>query len=153
MTANSHSTGMLTICPTPLGNLGDMPPRALEALRQADCIYCEDTRVTGKLLAALGVEGKSLQRLDEAILRKPANGMPLDVAEATGEPTLGEAAVVRALEGEQIVYCSDAGMPGISDPGSYLVTTARELGVPVTVLPGPTAAATATAAAALNTGS
>ena len=57
--------GKLVICPTPLGNLGDMTVRALEALRAADVVCAEDTRVTGKLLAALGIEGKRLERLDE----------------------------------------------------------------------------------------
>ena len=139
--------GTLTICPTPLGNLGDMPPRALQALHDADCICCEDTRVTGKLLAALGVKGKRLERLDEAIVRKPANGKTPKEAEAAGDPTVGETVVMRVLYGENIVYCSDAGMPGVSDPGAYLVSTARELEVPVVVLPGPTAAATAYVAA------
>ena len=135
--------GTLVICPTPLGNLGDMPPRALQALRDADCICCEDTRVTGKLLAALGIAGKRLERLDEAIVRKPANGKSPKQAEAAGDPTVGETVVLRVLEGENIAYCSDAGMPGVSDPGAYLVQVARELNVPVVVLPGPTAVATA----------
>ena len=118
--------GKLVICPTPLGNLGDMTVRALEALRAADVVCAEDTRVTGKLLAALGIEGKRLERLDENL-----------VGERADEIT------ARVLAGETIVYCSDAGMPGVSDPGLRLVRVAREVGAPVEVLPGPTAVATA----------
>ena len=118
--------GKLVICPTPLGNLGDMTVRALEALRAADVVCAEDTRVTGKLLAALGIEGKRLERLDENLVGERA-----DVIAA------------RVLAGETIAYCSDAGMPGVSDPGLRLVRVAREAGAPVEVLPGPTAVATA----------
>ena len=118
--------GKLVICPTPIGNLGDMPPRALEALRAADVVCAEDTRVTGKLLAALGVEGKRLERLDENVIGQRADGI-----------------IERVQAGETIAYCSDAGMPGVSDPGLRLVRVAREAGAPVEVLPGPTAAATA----------
>lgn len=117
--------GKLIICPTPIGNLGDMTERALDALRTADVVCAEDTRVTGKLLAAFRIE-KRLERLDEALI---------------GERTA--ALVDRVAAGEVIAYCSDAGMPGVSDPGLRLVRAAREAGVEVEVLPGPTAAATA----------
>lgn len=117
--------GKLVICPTPLGNLGDMPPRAVEALRAADAVLAEDTRVTGKLLAALGVE-KRLERLDENLMADRAARV-----------------VERVCAGETIVYCTDAGMPGVSDPGLRLVRAAREAGAAVEVLPGPTAVATA----------
>ena len=117
--------GKLVICPTPIGNLGDMTDRALRALREADVVCAEDTRVTGKLLAAFGIE-KRLERLDEAALSSRAEGV-----------------VARVLAGETIAYCSDAGMPGVSDPGLRLVRAAREAGATVEVLPGPTAAATA----------
>ena len=119
-------SGKLVIVPTPLGNLGDMTLRALEALRAADTVCAEDTRVTGKLLAALGVEGKRLERLDENVIGERA-------AEITA----------RIIAGEVIAYCTDAGMPGVSDPGLRLVRTARTAGVEVEVLPGPTAVATA----------
>lgn len=119
-------TGKLVICPTPLGNLGDMPPRALDALCNADTICAEDTRVTGKLLAALGVEGKRLERLDENVVGERAASI-----------------VGRVQAGEVIAYCTDAGMPGVSDPGLRLVRAAREAGACVEVLPGPTAVATA----------
>lgn len=118
--------GTLTICPTPLGNLGDMTMRGLDALREADVICAEDTRVTGKLLAALGIEGKRVERLDENRL-----------AQRTEE------LLERVQGGENVAYCTDAGMPGVSDPGLRLVRAARLAGVNVEVLPGPTAVATA----------
>ncbi|MBQ9955093.1 MAG: 16S rRNA (cytidine(1402)-2'-O)-methyltransferase [Eggerthellaceae bacterium] len=102
-----------------------MPARALEALRSADVVCAEDTRVTGKLLAAFGIE-KRLERLDEGLIGARAEGI-----------------TERVLAGEVIAYCSDAGMPGVSDPGLRLVAAAREAGATVEVLPGPTAAATA----------
>lgn len=120
-----QTRGKLIICPTPLGNLGDMTTRALEVLKNASVVCAEDTRVTGKLLSAFHIE-KRLERLDEATIGKRA-----------------EEIVGRIADGEVIVYCSDAGMPGVSDPGLRLVRTAHEAGVPVEVLPGGTAAATA----------
>ena len=117
--------GRIVVCPTPIGNLRDMTLRALDALREADVVCAEDTRVTGKLLAAFGIE-KRLERLDEASMGARA-----------------DAIVARAVAGEMIAYCSDAGMPGVSDPGLRLVAAARAAGVPVEVLPGASAAATA----------
>ena len=117
--------GALYICPTPLGNLRDMTPRALDALAAADTVCAEDTRVTGKLLAAFGIRAR-LERLDEASIAAKAPGV-----------------VDRVASGETVAYCSDAGMPGVSDPGQRLIAAAREAGVPVVVLPGPTATATA----------
>ncbi len=117
--------GKIVIVPTPIGNLGDMTLRALEELKVADAVCAEDTRVTGKLLAALGI-AKPLVRLDE-------NAMGRCAAEVIG----------RAAAGERIAYCSDAGMPGVSDPGLRLVRAAHEAGVAVEVLPGPSAATTA----------
>ena len=128
-TAGGHERGdregKLYVCPTPIGNLGDITLRTLEALRDADVVCAEDTRVTGKLLAALGIE-KRLERLDENTIGKRA-----------------EAVAQRIAAGERIAYCSDAGMPGVSDPGMRLVSATRELGCVVDVLPGPTAFATA----------
>lgn len=124
-TIAAETGGKLVICPTPIGNLRDMTPRALEALESCDVVCAEDTRVTGKLLAAFGIE-KRLERLDEAL-----------IGSRTG------AIVERVLAGETIAYCSDAGMPGVSDPGLRLVAAARAAGAPVEVLPGPTAASTA----------
>lgn len=111
--------------PTPLGNLGDMTDRARAALAEADVVCAEDTRVTGRLLAAFGIE-KRLERLDEALVGVRATA----IAE-------------RVLAGQVVAYCSDAGMPGVSDPGLRLVATARKAGAPVEVLPGASAAACA----------
>lgn len=124
-TAQEHSAGKLIICPTPLGNLGDLPPRACMALETCDAVCCEDTRVTGKLLAALGIQ-KRLERLDEASLAQKA-----------------DSALDRVEAGERVCYCSDAGMPGVSDPGQRLIERAYERGIAVEVLPGGTAVATA----------
>lgn len=122
---HEHLGGKLVICPTPLGNLGDMTPRACAALETCDVVCCEDTRVTGKLLAALGIQ-KRLERLDEASLAQKADSV-LDRVEA----------------GECVCYCSDAGMPGVSDPGQRLIERAYERALAVEVLPGGTAVATA----------
>lgn len=95
------------------------------ALETCDVVCCEDTRVTGKLLAALGIQ-KRLERLDEASLAQKADSV-LDRVEA----------------GECVCYCSDAGMPGVSDPGQRLIERAYERALAVEVLPGGTAVATA----------
>ena len=122
---SANASGKLVIVPTPIGNLGDMTLRSLEALREADVVCAEDTRVTGKLLAHFGIE-KRLARLDEAMIGSRAAGV-----------------VERVAAGEVVAYCSDAGMPGVSDPGLRLVAAAREAGVAVEVLPGASAAACA----------
>lgn len=115
------SFGKLFICPTPIGNLGDITVRTLDALRSADTVCAEDTRVTGKLLAAYNIE-KRVERLDEEMLSKKA-----------------DAIIERIVAGETIAYCSDAGMPGVSDPGLRLVRAAQDAGVSVEVLPGASA--------------
>lgn len=122
----SHrSKGKLTIVPTPLGNLGDVTRRAHAELQACDVVCCEDTRVTGTLLSALGIE-KRLERLDETTISTRASNI-----------------IERVLAGERIAYCSDAGMPGVSDPGQRLIACAYEMGAPIEVLPGGTAIATA----------
>lgn len=129
----SRETGKLIIIPTPLGNLGDVAKRTLLAFEACDTMCCEDTRVTGKLLAALGVE-KRLERLDEATVSKRAGEI-----------------VRRVLDGEVIGFASDAGMPGVSDPGQRLVDEAHNQGAHVEVLPGGTAVATAYVASGFPT--
>lgn len=124
--------GRLVICPTPIGNLGDMTLRTLEELRAADVVCAEDTRVTGKLLAHFGIE-KRLERLDEATITHQA----AHVAE-------------RVASGETIAFCSDAGMPGVSDPGARLIEAAQQAGCDVVVLPGASAASTAYVASGFN---
>ena len=122
---NASIAGKLIIVPTPIGNLGDMTLRSLEALRTADTVCAEDTRVTGKLLAHFDIR-KPLERLDEAMIGAKATSV-----------------MERVAAGEVVAYCSDAGMPGVSDPGLRLVAAAHEAGVPVEVLPGASAAACA----------
>lgn len=119
-------TGRIFIVPTPIGNLADITLRALEVLRSADRIACEDTRHSGLLLAHHGISGKPLVALHEH-------------NEARRAPEL----VAAALAGETIAVISDAGMPGISDPGYRLVQACIESGAPLEVLPGPSAVVTA----------
>ena len=122
---NASIAGKLVIVPTPIGNLGDMTLRSLEALRAADTVCAEDTRVTGKLLAHFDIR-KPLERLDEAMIGAKAASV-----------------MERVAAGEVLAYCSDAGMPGVSDPGLRLVAAAHEAGVTAEVLPGASAAACA----------
>lgn len=117
----AHREGKLILCPTPIGNLGDITPRTLEALNNADVVCCEDTRVTGKLLRAFDIN-RPLERLDEAKISTSAQKI-----------------IDRVLAGEIIAYCSDAGMPGVSDPGLRLVDLAYEMDASVEVLPGASA--------------
>ena len=124
--------GKLLVVGTPIGNLGDMTQRAVQALESADAVLAEDTRVTGKLLHALGIEAR-LERCDENVISSRAAGL-----------------VQRMEAGEVLAFCSDAGMPGVSDPGLVLVDAARNAGVPVEVLPGACAVTTALVAAGFN---
>lgn len=127
--AAGGSAGRLFVVPTPIGNLGDVTERSLGVLRDADTVLAEDTRVTGKLLAALGVHAR-LERCDENVIGERSAGL-----------------VQRMLDGETFAFCSDAGMPGVSDPGIVLVDAAREAGIGVDILPGPSAVTTALVAA------
>jgi 16S rRNA (cytidine1402-2'-O)-methyltransferase len=119
-------TGKIILIPTPIGNLGDITLRALEILRGADRIACEDTRHSGPLLAHHGITGKPLVALHEH-------------NETRRAPEL----VAAARAGETIAVISDAGMPGISDPGYRLVQACIESGTPFEVLPGPSSVVTA----------
>lgn len=121
-----ESTGRIILVPTPIGNLGDITLRAIEVLKSADRIACEDTRHSGILLAHLGISGKMLVSLHEH-------------NEARRAPEL----VAAACAGETIAVMSDAGMPGISDPGYRLVQACIESDTPFEVLPGPSAVITA----------
>lgn len=114
--------GKIIICPTPIGNLDDVSKRVIDALSNADVIYSEDTRVTAKLLNLLGISNK-VKRLDENLMSTSADGV-----------------VHLAKNGQTITYCTDAGMPGLSDPGLRLVDKAHKCNVDVEVLPGPCAA-------------
>lgn len=119
-------TGRLVVVPTPIGNLGDVTLRSLDVLRSADAIYAEDTRVTCRLLSALECDAAKPRRLDENTLASKVD----EVA-------------ARIAAGDVVAYCTDAGMPGVSDPGMRLVAAMRERELPVEVLPGASAAATA----------
>jgi 16S rRNA (cytidine1402-2'-O)-methyltransferase len=115
----------LSFVPTPLGNLRDLTLRALDVLRDADVIVAEDTRVARRLLSAHGIAGKPLWTYHEH-----------NAAATT------DAILARAREAH-VAVVSDAGMPGISDPGVPLIAAARAAGIAVDLLPGPTAFACA----------
>lgn len=131
MAACSSASGRLIIVGTPIGNLGDLTPRVAHAFEAADAICCEDTRVTSKLLAHLGIS-RPLVRCDENVI-------------ASRSPEL----IGRMLAGDVIAFASDAGMPSVSDPGQVLVDASREAGVDVEVIPGPSACVTALVASGI----
>src|SRR5271166_5561702 len=112
----------LVFVPTPLGNLRDVTLRAVDTLREAELIVAEDTRVARKLLRALGLPAREIWSYREANAKSVT------------------APILERARGSLVAVTSDAGMPGISDPGSELIAAAREAGVPVEVLPGPSAA-------------
>lgn len=114
-------SGKLYIVPTPVGNLDDMTPRAIETLRQADCILAEDTRTSGVLMKHFGIETRmqSHHKFNEHDTLPPL--------------------ISRLQGGETIALVSDAGTPAISDPGFLLVRECRKQGIEVETLPGPTA--------------
>lgn len=126
-------TGRLLVCATPIGNLGDVTLRVLDALREADVTLAEDTRVTRKLFARYGIS-TPLERFDEAVA-------------AAKTPRVLE----RVASGETVALVSDAGTPGISDPGARLIAACVEQGLDVDVLPGPSAVITALVASGLPT--
>jgi 16S rRNA (cytidine1402-2'-O)-methyltransferase len=115
----------LLLVGTPLGNLGDMSPRAVESLKSADLILCEDTRHTRKLLNHFGID------------------RPTDSYHEHNEDAKAAALVSRIEAGETLALVSDAGLPVLSDPGYRIVRIARERGVLVTPIPGPFAGALA----------
>lgn len=127
-------SGTLTLVGTPIGNLSDMSPRAVKALQECDFIAAEDTRVTMNLLNHFGV-------------RKPL----VSYYEHNKRQRGGEI-LTRLQAGESAVLVTDAGMPAISDPGEDLVALCHEAGIPVTVVPGPSAVVTALALSGLSTG-
>jgi 16S rRNA (cytidine1402-2'-O)-methyltransferase len=114
-------SGILWICATPIGNLGDITVRVAEALGSADLILAEDTRVTRRLLDHLGIATRP-ERCDENVIRQRS-------------PQIIE----RIEAGDKVAYVSDAGTPGIADPGMHLVAAAREAACAVEVLPGASA--------------
>lgn len=127
------SKGILYICPTPIGNLGDITIRALNILKSVDLIAAEDTRHTLKLLNHFEIQ------------------KPLISYHEHNKRTKGEVLVNKLLEGENIALVSDAGMPGISDPGADMIKLCIEEGIAFEVLPGATASILALVASGLDT--
>jgi 16S rRNA (cytidine1402-2'-O)-methyltransferase len=121
----------LHVCATPIGNLDDVTLRVLRELAESDLVLCEDTRRTRILLDRHGIAARvaSIDRRHEA--RRTAEVLP------------------RLVDGARVALVSDAGLPGISDPGSRLIAASLERGVPVVVLPGPSAVETALVASGL----
>jgi 16S rRNA (cytidine1402-2'-O)-methyltransferase len=115
----------LAVCATPIGNLEDVTLRVLEELRSADVVLCEDTRHTRVLLDRHGISARVLSYHEHNEAKRTEELLP------------------RLEAGERVALVSDAGLPGISDPGARLVGAALAAGVPVTVLPGPSAVETA----------
>lgn len=115
--------GALVLVATPIGNLGDLSPRAVEALRDADVIAAEDTRVVRRLLTHAGI----------------AAGRRLRAVHARNESAQAQRIVEEVRAGARVVYAGDAGMPGICDPGEVLVRACVEAGLAVEVVPGPSA--------------
>ena len=127
--------GRLVLVGTPIGNVGDLSPRAAQALSTADVVACEDTRHSRKLLAVAGIKAERLVALHQH-----------------NEAAAGDALVERILrDGVTVALITDAGMPAVSDPGERIVRAALDAGVPVDVIPGPTAATTALALSGLPT--
>jgi 16S rRNA (cytidine1402-2'-O)-methyltransferase len=124
--------GTLYIVATPIGNLADASPRALEALRQADLVACEDTRTTRTLLARHGIERATL------------------ALHAHNERAAGAKLLAALQAGSSVALVSDAGTPGISDPGALLVEAAHRAGIRVVPVPGPNAAIAAYSAAGFS---
>ena len=126
--------GRLLVVGTPIGNLGDLSPRAADALRTSDLIVAEDTRLAARLLAHVGA-------------RRPTTSLNEHNA-AERIPGL----IDQLREGRTLALTTDAGMPAVSDPGARLVAVAREAGVAVEVVPGPSAVTAAFALSGIEAG-
>lgn len=123
--------GLLSVVGTPIGNLEDASPRVRRVLGEADVVLCEDTRVTGRLLSAFGLHVR-LERCDENVMEQRVASV-----------------LERLAAGERVAFVSDAGMPGVSDPGQRLVDAALDAGMRVEVVPGPSAVTCALVASGL----
>jgi 16S rRNA (cytidine1402-2'-O)-methyltransferase len=121
----------LAVCATPIGNLDDVTLRVLHELGAADVVLCEDTRHTKGLLARHGIQARLLSYHQHNEAQRTAELLP------------------RLAAGERIALVSDAGLPGVNDPGARLISAALDAGAPVTVLPGPSAVETALVASGL----
>jgi 16S rRNA (cytidine1402-2'-O)-methyltransferase len=132
---NSDSAGRLVLVGTPIGNLDDLSPRALDALRVADVIAAEDTRRTRALLSHAGISA----------------GSRLRAVHADNERAVATRIVDEIRDGARVAVVTDAGMPGISDPGAALVRACLDAGLTVEAVPGPSAALTALVVSGLPT--
>jgi 16S rRNA (cytidine1402-2'-O)-methyltransferase len=133
MTSPDEAVGRLVVCPTPIGNLGDVTLRVLDALREADAIACEDTRRTRVLLDRYEIVG-ALVSYHEHNERERAKEL-----------------LTRVERGEVVALVSDAGMPLVSDPGYSLLRECLAAGIPVEVLPGASSVITAVVVSGLPT--
>ncbi|HMC32169.1 MAG TPA: 16S rRNA (cytidine(1402)-2'-O)-methyltransferase [Candidatus Angelobacter sp.] len=133
--AEHRHKGTLYVVATPIGNLEDMTYRAVRLLREADLIACEDTRHTAKLLAHYGIEKPTVSYHEH------------------NEAARAEELLAKLEQGLNIAQVSDAGMPGISDPGYRVIRLAIERGIPVVPVPGASALIAALAASGLPTDS
>ncbi len=129
---STQAVGMLILLGTPVGNLADLSHRGIEALRSADVIAAEDTRRLRVLLAHCHIENKSILSID-----------------ANKEDHLSSKVLELVNSGKTVVYTTDAGMPGISDPGAKLVKAVSSAGLPVDAVPGPSAVVLAASLSAL----
>ena len=127
--------GSLTLCATPIGNLEDTSQRVIRVLEEAEIVACEDTRRTRKLLTHFGIHARQLVTYNEGNERRKAADL-----------------VAQIGKGRRVVLVSDAGMPGLSDPGYRLVRACVDAGLPVDVVPGPNAAISALAISGLPPG-
>ena len=127
--------GALVLVGTPIGNLGDLSPRAVEELERASIICCEDTRRTGVLLKHAGITDAELLMVNDH-----------------NELARRAQVVERIQRGERVAVVTDAGMPGISDPGERLVAAVTDAGLVVEVVPGPSASVTALVGSGLPAG-
>lgn len=131
---NKDGCGMLYVCPTPIGNLKDVTLRVIEVLKEVDLIACEDTRDSGKFLSHYDIH------------------TPLTSYHQHNRVSKGEYLIEQLKEGKEIALISDAGMPGISDPGEDLVRACIDEGIDYTVLPGASASITALVGSGISTG-
>lgn len=135
VTIDSSRRGALVLVGTPIGNLGDLSPRAVEVLGSVDAIACEDTRRTGRLLDHFGLKAPELL-----------------VANDHSEADVAARIVRRVSSGDRVALVTDAGMPAVSDPGQVIVAAAVGAGVTIEVVPGPSALDTAIALSGLPAG-
>ena len=130
---NAVLGGVLYLVGTPIGNMADISERAIKVLGEVDFIAAEDTRVSGLMLARLGIKKPLINYFEHNKKEK------------------GDEIAARLLGGESCALVTDAGMPAISDPGADMVSLCAEKGIPVSVIPGPCAAVTALALSGLDT--